>query len=181
MREHVLVLKQLSVDVRLVRESVDLEGLDGIILPGGESTAQSKLLQIFDLLEPLKQKLKAGMPALATCAGLILLAKQVEGLVIGQKTLEQLDARIQRNGYGSQLDSFEATIEFLGERMRVAFIRAPKILDPGSSEVLATWQGEPVIIREGNLIAATCHPEVTGDASLHREFLQMCRRNQLVI
>ena len=177
-REHVQTLGSLGVETRLVRRVSDLEGLDGVVLPGGESTAQSKLLDIFGLFRPLQDAIRSGLPVLATCAGLILLAKDVLGLVEGQKTLAALDVEVSRNAYGSQLDSFEATVDFKGQPLNVAFIRAPRILDARDVEVLACRDSEPVVVRSGRIFAATCHPEITGDSKLHAAFVAACQGNQ---
>lgn len=177
-REHAQTLEALGAKTRLVRATPDLEGLDGIVLPGGESTAQSKLLQIFGLYEPLRDAIKHGLPTLATCAGLILLAKDVDGLVEGQRTLGVLDVKVSRNAYGSQLDSFETTLDFEGQAMNVAFIRAPKIVNAREANVLAWHNSEPVVVRVGHIYAATCHPEITGDQKLHAAFLETCRGNE---
>lgn len=174
-REHQEMLQRLNVSTRLVKSASDLSDLAGLILPGGESTAQSKLLQIFGLLEPLRARLSEGLPVFGTCAGLILLAKHVVGLVPGQQTLDALDIKVERNSYGSQLDSFEAPLAFQGSSMNVAFIRAPRILESGGCEVLADFQGSPVIVRDGNMLGATCHPEITGDTTLHEYFVSMCK------
>ena len=173
-REHLHVLRRLGAQTREVRSPKDLEGLSGIVLPGGESTAQAKLLQIFGLFEPLRSSIISGLPVLATCAGLILLAKDVVGLVEGQRTLGVLDVKVERNSYGTQLDSFEASLEFLGGEISAAFIRAPRILESRATTVLSSFDSSPVIVRAGNIFGATCHPEITGELALHRVFLEVC-------
>lgn len=173
-REHEQMLLRLGAEVRLVRSPSDLEGLDGIVFPGGESTAQSKLLQLFGLFEPIKMALKQGLPALGTCAGLILLSSSVRGLVKGQKVFGVLDVEVARNAYGGQLESFEATLKFGDDQIEAAFIRAPQIIGSGNCEVLASHGGQPVIVRQGNIFGATCHPEISGDNGLHKLFLSAC-------
>lgn len=175
------MLAQLGVESRIVKRPIDLEGISGLILPGGESTAQSKLLQIFRLFEPVRDAISKGLPVFGTCAGLILLAQHVVGLVPGQRTFACLDVSVERNSYGSQLDSFEADLSFQGKELRAAFIRAPRILDSRGCEVLSEFEGLPVIVRQGNLLGATCHPEITGDTSLHEYFISMCKAHLLVI
>lgn len=179
-REHIAALHNLGVQTREVRTPRDLEGISGIVLPGGESTAQYKLLQIFKLFDPLKAAIAAGLPVLATCAGLILLAKDVVGLVDGQQTLELLDVQVERNAYGAQLDSFEALLDFRGEQLSAAFIRAPRILDPRATSVLSNYNESPVIIRSGAIFGATCHPEITGELGLHRAFLEVCEHRVVI-
>lgn len=179
-REHQAALENLGVQTRLVKSAAQLVGIDGIVLPGGESTAQSKLLQIFGLMEPLRSAIASGLPALGTCAGLILLATSVEGLVKGQQTLGILEVTVERNAYGGQLESFESEIELSGVPIRAAFIRAPRIIDSGDTQVLARLGGEPVIVRQGNVFGSTCHPEISGDLGLHRLFIHACNTERVV-
>ena len=175
-REHVTLLQQLGVETQLVRNALDLELINGLILPGGESTSQFKLLKIFGLFDPLQRAIRKGLPVLGTCAGLIHLSTNSTGLIGGQETLGVLDVSVNRNAYGSQLNSFEAEIKFRDHSPTVAFIRAPKIEAVGAEvEVLATHDSVPVIVKQGRVFGATCHPEITGDTSLHEEFLAVCR------
>lgn len=163
---HARALEACGCAVRLVRSPPDLMGLRGLVLPGGESTAQLRLLRRLGLWEPLRARLAEGCPVLATCAGLILLAREVRDPL--QDSFEALDVTVRRNGYGSQIDSFSARSDD-GQRPLV-FIRAPRLVATGSQvQVLATWRGEPVLVRQGGLTAATYHPELTDDLALHRE------------
>ncbi|MDR5709525.1 MAG: pyridoxal 5'-phosphate synthase glutaminase subunit PdxT [Armatimonadota bacterium] len=173
--EHAEVLHALGAEPVEVRTPAELAGVEGLILPGGESPAQSRLLQRAGLLEPIRRRALAGMPVLGTCAGLILLAREVtEGPV---ESLELLDVAVARNAYGRQRESFEADVwvEPLGPPpLRVAFIRAPIITRVGPGvEVLATFEGLPVLVRQGPWLAASFHPEITQEVRLHRFFLSL--------
>jgi 5'-phosphate synthase pdxT subunit len=176
-REHQLLLEQLSADVVAVKTANQLEDIAGLVIPGGESTAISKLLVNFGLLEPIRAFQQAGGVILGTCAGMILLSNRVEGAVADQQFIGGLDIAVSRNAYGSQNQSFEADVELFDAPERVAFIRAPKILSVGPGvKVLASNAGEPVAVSQGNLLAASFHPELTGVRSLHAAFLQACER-----
>ena len=173
-REHVQSLQRLGAEAVEVRTPVDLEGLDGIVLPGGESTTMDLLLGSSGLREPLGVAVAGGTPVFGTCAGLILLARDIEDGVEGQRTLEALDVTALRNGYGRQVKSFEGAVVLRGsaEPMTGVFIRAPRITRVGSDvEVIATLGEEPVAVRSGSIIAATFHPELTDDDRLHEVFL----------
>ena len=170
------MLHHLGAATQLVRVAADLEGIDGLILPGGESTTMARLLDRYDLRAPLTQRLNAGLPALGTCAGLILLARELENTStnFAQHSLGVLDARVARNAYGAQLDSFETDLEvpIIGETLRAVFIRAPQIREVGPNvEVLATHAGVPVLVRQSKIIAAAFHPEIAGESRLHRLWL----------
>jgi len=177
-REHREAFEGLGAEAIEVRSSDDLVACDSLVLPGGESTVIEKLLVSSGLREPLRERLRDGIPTLATCAGLILVARDVVRDVPdrGGDGLDALDVRVQRNAYGSQLQSFEAplAIEALGARpFPGVFIRAPAILDVGADvEVLARHEDRPVLVRSGSLWAATFHPELSGDLRLHQRFLQ---------
>ncbi len=172
MREHVRLLKDIGADARTVKTLPELEAVDAIILPGGESTTIGFLLEKFELLDPLRKRIEDGMPVLGTCAGAILLAKDVAGGPDQERwpKLAVLDARVHRNAYGSQIDSFEddVTVEGAGP-MHAVFIRAPIIESVGDGvEVLAECRGHPVVVRQENVIAATFHPELAAETGLHR-------------
>jgi 5'-phosphate synthase pdxT subunit len=156
------------------RTSEDIESADAMILPGGESTVIGGLLLRFGLLDALAARIAHGMPVFGTCAGLILLAKRVEGRQ--QPGLRVLDATVVRNAYGRQIDSFRARVatEIPGaEEIEAVFIRAPKIKALGSGvEVLARHEGDPVIVRQGNILGCTFHPELVEGAAVHRWFLE---------
>ena len=177
-REHIQLLESLGVSCLPVQSSSDLLALDGLIIPGGESTTISKLLEIFGLLDPIRD-FAASKPVLGTCAGLILLSNTVEGLVSEQQLIGGLPISTSRNAYGGQLQSFEAEVTFsAGHQENVAFIRAPRILNPGPSEVLAKLGDEIVAVRHNNLFGATFHPEITGGTELHKLFLEFVKSAQ---
>lgn len=172
-REHVRTLEAAGARTRLVRLPGDLEGLDGLIIPGGESTTMQILLDRMGLWEPLRERLAGGLPALATCAGLILLASEIAGGRTGQRGFGLLDVAVRRNGYGRQVDSFEAAVEVEGLEGAFpgVFIRAPFIESTGGAEVVATCEGHPVGVRQGGLTALCFHPELSGDPRLHEKFV----------
>lgn len=187
-REHARSLESLGATTRLVRRPEELDGLDGIVLPGGESTTMDKLLRAFELRDPLREKLRAGLPAYGSCAGMILLADRVLDATADQETLGGLDVTVRRNAFGRQVDSFEEDLsmpEVLGESsepVRAVFIRAPWVESVGPDvHVLGTVTTGPaagriVVVRQGNLFATSFHPEVTGDHRIHEYFLRMTRR-----
>ena len=161
--EHARALERLGHEVALVRRPEHLDRLDGIVLPGGESTTQLRLLGSSGLREPLIDFIAGGAPVLATCAGLILLARVV--VEPEQDSLALLDVAVARNAWGRQLDSFEATSD--RGRLPLVCIRAPRIrAAAGTVEVLDTYGGEPVLVRQGSIVAATFHPELTGDSTV---------------
>jgi pyridoxal 5'-phosphate synthase pdxT subunit len=160
---HAKVLAQQDHRVIEVRSSRDLERLDGLVLPGGESSVQLEMIERLGLEAPLVALVRSGVPILATCAGLILLAKKVENP--SQRSLACLDVVVARNAWGRQVDSFEATSD---AGRALVFIRAPRICDTGSAEVLDRYAGEPVLVRQRNITAATFHPELIG-GGLHAE------------
>lgn len=169
---HSRMLKRLGVEALEVRCADQLEHLDGLIIPGGESTTMLKFLTGENLLEPIRQFARAGKPVFGTCAGAILVAREV--LNPPQASLNLLDLTIERNGYGRQLDSHisQAETKLEGGAMEAVFIRAPRIKAYGAEvEVLATLAGEAVFVREGNIYAATFHPELTDDERVHRLFV----------
>ncbi len=173
--EHAKVLAALGAEPVEVRTPKDLEPVAGLVLPGGESPAQSRLLERVGLQEAIRQRALHGMPILGTCAGLILLAREVTGGAV--ETLALMDISVSRNAYGRQRESFEADVwvEPLGPPpLRVAFIRAPVITRVGPGvEVLATCEGIPVLVRQGPWLGASFHPEIAGECRLHRFFLSL--------
>lgn len=172
-REHIRVLESLGVEARTVRLPADLEGLDGLVIPGGESTTMWMLMERMQLLEPLRAALGRGLPVLGTCAGMILLAERVSDAMEGQRGLEVMDIGVRRNAYGSQAESFEAEVELAGDSRTFpgVFIRAPVLEDPGTAEVVARQDGKPVGVRQKNCMALAFHPELSGDPRLHEQFL----------
>ena len=175
--EHVTMLRALGADVVEVRLPTDLEGLEGLVLPGGESSVMDKLLRLFTLQEPLRALIRQGLPVLGTCAGLILLADTLEDGIAGQHTLGGLDVSVSRNAFGSQVDSTEVDLSIDGidgEPMTVALIRAPLVTTVGEGvRVIARMpDGGIVGVEQGALIGVSFHPEITGDTRLHRYFLE---------
>jgi pyridoxal 5'-phosphate synthase pdxT subunit len=166
-REHIATLAGLGVEAIEVRKPQHLEGLDGLIVPGGESTAIGRLIGLYDLEEPLRDFPGA---MFGTCAGMILMGR--DGL------LGQVDIGVARNAYGRQLASFEADLELDGEErpLRGVFIRAPRVRDVGEGvEALATLDGDPVLLRQGRFLVASFHPELTDDIRVHERFLDLVR------
>lgn len=176
-REHLRILDQLGVRSLEVRVPADLDRVDGLIVPGGESTVIGKLAARYGLLEPLRRAARAGLPVMGTCAGMILMAREVEGPA--QELLGVMDVRVRRNAFGPQVASFEAEVDVKGVDggpVSGAFIRAPWISQAGPEvDVLAEIDGRPIAARQGNLLALAFHPELTGDVRLHRWFVDLAR------
>jgi 5'-phosphate synthase pdxT subunit len=163
-REHVAVLRRLGADVVEVRKPEQLDGLDGLVIPGGESTAIGRLIRLYGLEEAIR---RFTAPVFGTCAGMILLDRN---------HLDLVDLEVERNAYGRQVASFEADLALEGddEPLRGVFIRAPRVRDVGPGvEVLAELDGEPVLLREGRFLVASFHPELTGDPRVHERFLEL--------
>lgn len=182
-REHIAAFHRCGVRAVPVRLAGELELIDALAIPGGESTTMSKLLRAFDLEQPLRHRLDEGLPTLTTCAGLILLSRAIRDGTDDQLAMGTLDVRVRRNGYGSQVESFEADLDVLGlgdRSFRGVFIRAPRITETGPGvEVLADFDGEPVAVRQGSHIGLTFHPEMSGDDRIHRMFLESVPRNKV--
>ena len=176
-REHEAMLNSLGVTAKKVRTAEELEGIDALIIPGGESTAMSNLAKSFELIEPLRNFVRT-KPTLGTCAGLIMLSDDVEGAISGQEFIGGLPVRVSRNAYGGQKYSFEAEIAIGGSEARVAFIRAPRILDSNGAEVIATLAGEPVAVRYKNIFGASFHPEITKNPILHSLFIAAVKKDK---
>jgi 5'-phosphate synthase pdxT subunit len=176
-REHLAALSEAGADAVKVRRLSELDSVDALVIPGGESTAMSKLLREFDLLEPLRTRLADGMPAYGSCAGMILLATEiVDAGVPGREALPlgAIDMTVRRNAFGRQVDSFEGDIAFdgLDQPVHAVFIRAPWVERVGPEvEVLARVAGHPVAVRQGRMLATSFHPEMTGDRRVHRLFV----------
>ncbi|OUO94029.1 pyridoxal 5'-phosphate synthase glutaminase subunit PdxT [Cloacibacillus sp. An23] len=173
--EHCAALRRAGAKPREIREARSLEGLDAVILPGGESTAQGRLMREFGIFEPLRAAIAGGLPVFGTCAGMILLAKNIEN--DERRHLAVMDIAVRRNGYGRQLASFVARGAFAGmEDVEMVFIRAPYIASAGPNvEILAETGGRAVAAREGNMLAAAFHPEMTDDPRVLEYFLSMAR------
>jgi len=168
------VLRRLGVDVVEVRLPVDLDDCDALVMPGGESTTMSKLLESSALFDPIAKRMADGMPVFGTCAGMILLARDVADGRPDQRSFGVLNIAVQRNAYGRQIDSFETDIAVRGlvEPFRAVFIRAPRITGCGDGvEVLAEYDGAAVLVRSNAVMAASFHPELAGDDRIHRMFL----------
>lgn len=172
---HAAMLKKLGAKVRLVRSTDDLNFVQGIIIPGGESTTIGKLLKSFGVYEPLKKRIESGTPVFGTCAGMILLANPVSAK--NEHRLGVLDFDVERNAYGRQIESFETDIEVPavnGSPFRGVFIRAPIVRHCGNGiEVLARFEENPVLIKKDKILAASFHPELTDDTRIHEYFLSM--------
>lgn len=173
--EHCAALRRVGAKPREIRGANALEGLDAVILPGGESTAQGRLMRELGIFGPLRAAIAGGLPVFGTCAGMILLAKNIEN--DERRHLAVMDIAVRRNGYGRQLASFVARGAFAGmEDVEMVFIRAPYIASAGPSvEILAETGGRAVAAREGNMLAAAFHPEMTDDPRVLEYFLSMAR------
>jgi 5'-phosphate synthase pdxT subunit len=188
-REHLQVLTSLGANARPVRRPAELDEVDGLVLPGGESTTMVKLAVTFELLDPLRKRIADGMPSFGSCAGMILLADRIEDGIAGQPTIGGLDVVVRRNAFGRQVDSFEADVDVTGidgDPVHAVFIRAPWVESTGAGvEVLARVEGGPadgrvVAVRGGvhnHLLATSFHPELTGDPRVHELFLKIVREN----
>ncbi|GAA5166650.1 pyridoxal 5'-phosphate synthase glutaminase subunit PdxT [Pseudonocardia eucalypti] len=186
-REHLAVLTGCGVRAVAVRRKSELDAVDALVLPGGESTTMSRLLETFELLEPLRARLAGGMPAYGSCAGMILLAKDVLDGRPDQQQLGALDIVVRRNAFGRQVDSFETDLPFTGldDPVHAVFIRAPWVESAGGGvRVLATVPRQPgagaaegriVAVRQGMVLATAFHPELTGDGRVHRLFCDLVR------
>ncbi|SHG12883.1 pyridoxal 5'-phosphate synthase glutaminase subunit PdxT [Streptoalloteichus hindustanus] len=187
-REHLLALAEVGVLARPVRRPEELAEVHGLVLPGGESTTMSRLLETFELLEPLRARLADGMPAYGSCAGMVLLATKALDGRPDQHQLEAIDMVVRRNAFGRQVDSFEADLDFTGlpgGPLPAVFIRAPWVESVGGAvEVLARVPDQPVAgvaagrivaVRQGHVLATAFHPELTGDGRVHRLFADTVR------
>ncbi|MER5889739.1 pyridoxal 5'-phosphate synthase glutaminase subunit PdxT [Streptomyces sp. NPDC001941] len=176
-REHLIALAAADAVARPVRRPEELAEVDGLVIPGGESTTISKLAEIFGLAGPLRERIAAGLPVYGTCAGLIMLAEKILDPRSGQDTFGGIDMIVRRNAFGRQNESFEATVEVTGVGpVEGVFIRAPWVESVGAgTEVLAEHGGHIVAVRQGNALATSFHPELTGDHRVHQLFVDMVR------
>jgi pyridoxal 5'-phosphate synthase pdxT subunit len=178
-REHLAALRDAGVSAVTVRRRDELDAVDALVIPGGESTTMTHLLRDLDLLEPLRKRLADGLPAYGACAGMILLASEILDAGAGGREavpLGGLDITVRRNAFGRQVDSFEGDVEFKGfdEPVHAVFIRAPWVERVGDGvQVLARAAGHPVAVRQGRVLATAFHPEVTGDRRIHRLFVEI--------
>jgi 5'-phosphate synthase pdxT subunit len=169
---HAKALEALGARTRIVRVPGDLDGLDGLVMPGGESTTMTLGIDREGLAEPLREFVRSGRPTLGTCAGLIMLDRDHLGL---------LDVSVRRNAFGRQIGSFEAELDFEGEPLHAVFIRAPWVEQAADDvEVLAEVDGHPVLARQGRFLVAAFHPELTDDTRLHELFLDLAREGEVV-
>ncbi|MGZ6754670.1 MAG: pyridoxal 5'-phosphate synthase glutaminase subunit PdxT [Nocardioides sp.] len=182
-REHLRMLADLGVTATGVRRESELAACDGFVVPGGESTTMAKLARTFELFEPLRERIRAGMPTFGTCAGMIMLADRIEDGAHDQETLGGLDITVRRNAFGRQVDSFEGDLDVVGldAPVHAIFIRAPWVESVGEGvEALARVAHGPaagriVAVRQGPLMATSFHPEVGGDPRIHRMFVDLVR------
>lgn len=178
-REHLHTFEQIGQPTVRVRKPEDLLGISGLVIPGGESTVIDKLSKVFGLRDPIIKLINAGLPTFGTCAGLILLANRLQDGVPGQETFGGLDVLVQRNAFGSQLDSFESDVKFdgLDHPVHAALIRAPLVIEVGDgvSVIASLNDGRIVGVRQGNVLGISFHPEVTGETSVHQYFANMCK------
>ena len=180
-REHLRMLADLGVRAISVRRPAELDACDGLVLPGGESTTMAKLARTFDLFEPLRKRIKDGLPTFGTCAGMIMLADRIEDGAPDQETLGGLDVTVRRNAFGRQVDSFEGDLEFDGVEgpVHAVFIRAPWVEESGPGvDILARVEDGPamgriVAVRQGPLMATSFHPEWGGDPRIHQVFVDL--------
>ncbi|GAA0274044.1 pyridoxal 5'-phosphate synthase glutaminase subunit PdxT [Cryptosporangium japonicum] len=186
-REHVSALRAAGADAVPVRRPAELAAVDGLVIPGGESTVMSRLAKVFDLLEPIRERIAEGMPVYGSCAGMIMLASDVLDGRADQESFGGIDMVVRRNAFGRQVDSFETDLNFEGvdgEPVHAVFIRAPWVEKVSSDvEVLARVSGGPadgriVAVRQGNLLATSFHPELTGDLRVHDLFVRMVQDAQ---
>ncbi|MEU5883948.1 pyridoxal 5'-phosphate synthase glutaminase subunit PdxT [Spirillospora sp. NPDC047279] len=184
-REHARALEAAGARTLPVRRPEELERVDALVIPGGESTTMWKLARAFDLLEPLRKRVEGGMPAYGSCAGMIMLADRIKDGIEGQETLGGIDMTVRRNAFGRQVDSFEADVRLTGmgdAPYHAVFIRAPWVEAVGDDvEVLGraetgTNAGRIVAVRQGRLMATAFHPELTGDFRVHHYFADLVRR-----
>ncbi|MDC5695695.1 pyridoxal 5'-phosphate synthase glutaminase subunit PdxT [Intrasporangium calvum] len=185
-REHVAALTDLGAHVITVRRPHEVEAIDALVIPGGESTVMDKLVRAFDLQEPLRKRLADGMPAYGSCAGMIMLADRIADARADQETLGGIDMTVRRNAFGRQVDSFETELDYAGfdGSVHAVFIRAPWVEEVGEGvEVLARVRhgaaaGRIVAVRQGNLMATSFHPEVGEDRRIHAEFVRIVEQSR---
>ncbi|ANQ53082.1 glutamine amidotransferase [Thermosipho sp. 1063] len=175
-REHKQMLERLGVEVLIVRKPEDLDEVNGLVIPGGESTTMIRIMKMVNLYEKLRERISNGFPVFGTCAGMILLSKEVVNFK--QDSLKVIDIKVERNAYGRQVDSFETEVEIKGfeKSYKAVFIRAPKVVGYGNNvEVLSTYENSPILLRQKNVLVASFHPELTDDTRVHEYFLNMVK------
>jgi len=172
-REHIASSISLGHSATPIRRVSELNEIDALIVPGGESTTMALLAQTFELLQPIRDRISSGMPTYGSCAGMILLADRILDGAEGQQTIGGIDMTVRRNAFGRQVESFEEEITFAGVSLNAVFIRAPWVEQVGEGvEVLASAAGHPVAVRQGSLLATSFHPELTSDLAVHRYFFE---------
>jgi 5'-phosphate synthase pdxT subunit len=179
-REHLAVLRGLGADAVPVRRPAELDAVEGLVIPGGESSVMDKLSRAFGLADPLKDAIASGMPVYGTCAGLIMLADRIVDGIAGQQSLGGLDVAVRRNAFGSQVDSFETDLDIPAvgaDPMHAVFIRAPIVEEVGerATALARVSDGRVVAVEQGNLLGTSFHPEITGDTRFHEYFLSRVR------
>jgi len=180
--EHIASLGDCGVIASGVRSKQEIQSIDALVIPGGESTTIAKLAKAFGVFDLIKSRIASGMPTYGSCAGMILIADQILDGGVDQEGFGGIDAQVRRNAFGRQVDSFETDLSFAGisgAAFRAVFIRAPWVESVGTQvEVLASFNGHPVSIRQGHLLATSFHPELTGDNRIHRFFVdQLCKES----
>ena len=180
--EHIASLGDCGVIASGVRSKQEIEAIDALVIPGGESTTIAKLAKSFGIFDLIRTRIASGMPTYGSCAGMILIADQILDGGVDQESFGGIDAQVRRNAFGRQVDSFETDLTFAGisgAAFRAVFIRAPWVESVGTQvEVLASFNGHPVAIRQGHLLATSFHPELTGDNRIHRFFVdQLCKES----
>jgi pyridoxal 5'-phosphate synthase pdxT subunit len=175
-REHLRALEEVGARAKPVRRLTEIEAVDGLVIPGGESTTLWRLTTAFDLLDPLRKLIGAGLPAFGSCAGMIMLADRLRDGVEGQQTFGGIDMTVRRNAFGRQVDSFERQVDIAGAPLHAVFIRAPWVEEAGPEvDVLGTDEGRIIAVRQGVLLATAFHPELTPDRRVHRFFIEMVK------
>jgi pyridoxal 5'-phosphate synthase pdxT subunit len=175
-REHLRALDEVGARAKPVRRLTEIEAVDGLVIPGGESTTLWRLTLAFDLLDPLRKLIAAGLPAFGSCAGMIMLADRLVDGVEGQQTFGGIDMTVRRNAFGRQVDSFERPVGIAGSPFHAVFIRAPWVEEAGRDvTVLAEDEGRIIAVRQGVLLATAFHPELTPDRRVHRFFIDMVK------
>lgn len=183
-REHIQSLLACDVEAVAVRRAEEIESIDALVLPGGESTTIAQLAEVFGIFDLIKNKINNGMPVYGSCAGMILLAEEILDAKVGQKSFGGLDITVRRNAFGRQVDSFESDIEFNDgseQLVRAVFIRAPWVEKVSNEvQVLAAVDSHPVAVRSKTALATSFHPELTGDHRVHRYFIEQVARPALL-
>jgi 5'-phosphate synthase pdxT subunit len=179
-REHIASLLACDVEAVAVRRAIEIEKIDALVFPGGESTTIAQLAEVFGIYQLIKDRIAGGMPVYGSCAGMILLAQEILDAKVGQKSFGGLDITVRRNAFGRQVDSFESDIDFSdgsNDPIRAVFIRAPWVEKVGDSiKILASVNSHPVAVRSETALATSFHPELTGDNRIHRYFIEQVAR-----